>query len=102
MLQADIDQINNLVTTVRDVATQVDGIDIRTNGNKFTDALPGCNLGPACAQLGEFTEGAWFRVAERYRTLADLVFGSANLYTVTDEQFKLRLETMDFHPKGNR
>ncbi|WP_063066465.1 hypothetical protein [Nocardia violaceofusca] len=102
MLQADIDELNKLVRTLKDVATQVDGIAIRKTGDEITAALPGCTIGPACAQLGEFTEGAWLRVAERIRALSDLVTKSANMYAATDEQFKQLLDTMDFHSRGNQ
>ncbi|NKY85683.1 hypothetical protein [Nocardia veterana] len=102
MLQADIDELNKLVTTLKDVATQVDGIVVRTTGDQITAALPGCTIGPACAQLGEFTEGAWFRVAERVRALSDLVYKSANLFAANDEQFRLMLDQMDFHTRGDR
>ncbi|MEU3012456.1 hypothetical protein [Nocardia asteroides] len=100
MLQADIDELKKLATTVGTVAQEIDKIDVRTTGDQIGAALPGCSLGQVCAQAGEFTEGAWLRVAQRLQTLSGLVEQSANTLSTTDEDFKKKLDTMDFKVRG--
>ncbi|MFJ1459446.1 hypothetical protein [Nocardia sp. N2S4-5] len=100
MLKADVDELNKLVTTLEDIAQQIDNINVRTTGDQVGAALPGCALGAVCAQAGEFTEGAWLRVAERVRKLSGLVNMSTHVFSTTDEQFGQILDSMDFHGRG--
>ncbi|BCK58994.1 hypothetical protein [Nocardia wallacei] len=100
MLRADVDQLNKLVTTLDDIAAQIDNINVRATGDQLGAALPGCALGAVCAQVGEFTEGAWLRVAERIRTLSGLVNMSTHVFSTTDEQFGQILDSMNFHGRG--
>ncbi len=100
MLQADIDQLKKLATTVDTVAQEIDKIDVRTTGDQIGAALPGCSLGQVCAQAGEFTEGAWLRVAQRLQALSGLVKQCADNLATTDEDFKKKLDTMDFKARG--
>ncbi|MFD4430931.1 hypothetical protein [Nocardia sp. NPDC058497] len=100
MLQADIDQLKKLATTLDSVSQEIDKIDVRTAGNQIAAALPGCSLGQVCAQTGEFTEGAWLRVAQRLQKLSNIVQVSAATYVSTDQDFKKMLDTMDFKARG--
>lgn len=96
MFDADIQQLWALATTLDGVAAEIDKIDVRATGDQIASALPGCSLGQVCAQAGEFTEGAWLRVAQRIQKLSTIVKESTNSYTITDEEFKTRLDAMDF------
>lgn len=100
MLEADIAQLKDLAATLDSVAGEIDKIDVRTSGDKLAEALPGCSLTPVCAQVGEFAEGAWLRVAQRMQQLSRLVTESANAYEMTDDEFKRKLDTMDFTSRG--
>ncbi|MFC8044663.1 hypothetical protein [Nocardia sp. NPDC057353] len=99
MLQADIDQLRRLATTLDEVGREIDGIDVRTAGDRIAAALPGCSLGQVCAQAGEFSEGAWLRVAQRVQRLGDIVRQSADNIQITEEEFAQRLDTMDFRAR---
>lgn len=100
MLQADTDQLKKLSTTLDSVSQEIDKIDVRTAGDQIGAALPGCSLGQICAQTGEFTEGAWLRVAQRIQALSAIVKQAADTYQMTDEEFKQRLDAMDFKDRG--
>ncbi|WP_369024009.1 hypothetical protein [Nocardia cyriacigeorgica] len=100
MIQADIDQLKKLATTLDTVGQEIDKIDVRTAGDQIGAALPGCSLGQVCAQTGEFTEGAWLRVAQRIQTLSTIVKECADNMQMTDEDFKKKLDTMDFKGRG--
>ncbi|MFI1459420.1 hypothetical protein [Nocardia carnea] len=100
MLEADIDQLKKLADTLDDIGGEIDTIDVRTTGDQIGTALPGCNLGTICAQAGEFTEGAWLRIALRMRALSEIVRQSADDMNTTDQQFKDKLNTMDFRIPG--
>ncbi|MBF6289613.1 hypothetical protein GV791_17010 [Nocardia cyriacigeorgica] len=100
MIQADIDQLKKLATTLDTVGQEIDKIDVRTAGDQIGAALPGCSLGQVCAQTGEFTEGAWLRVAQRIQALSTLVKECADNMQMTDEDFKKKLDTMDFKGRG--
>lgn len=100
MLEADMDQLKKLADTLDSVAEEIDKIDVRTTGDQIGAALPGCNLGAICAQTGEFTEGAWLRIALRVRALSGIVRQCADDMDTTDQQFKDKLNTMDFRLPG--
>jgi hypothetical protein len=100
VLQADIDQLKKLATTLDTVSQEIDKIDVRTAGNQIGAALPGCSLGQVCAQTGEFAEGAWLRVAQRLQKLSSIVQVSAASYVTTDQDFKNMLDKMDFKARG--
>ncbi|MEV6278578.1 hypothetical protein [Nocardia sp. NPDC051832] len=100
MFEADIRRLRTLSTTVNTVAAEIDKIDVRTNGNKLVEALPGCAVGPACVQSGEFIEGAWLRISQRLQQLSSIVGVSTTVFQASDEEFKLRLDTMDFKTQG--
>ncbi|WP_431963333.1 hypothetical protein [Nocardia sp. bgisy134] len=102
MLEADIQELKNLATTLDGVAAEVDKIDVRTTGDQIAAALPGCSVGGVCAQAGELTEGAWLRVAQRIQKLSGIVRQSAETLTTTDDEFKKKLDTMDFTVRGDR
>ncbi|WP_280301827.1 hypothetical protein [Nocardia neocaledoniensis] len=103
MLEADIQQLRKLATTVTDVGAKIDEIDVRTTGGSITAALPGCEIGARCATAGEYIEGAWLRVSWRLAKLSTLVTSCADNYSMTDEEFKRKLASMAFDPdSGNR
>ena len=100
MLEADIDQLKKLASTLDSISGEIDKIDVRANGDKLGAALPGCNLGAICAQTGEFTEGAWLRIAQRVQALSGIVKQCADNMDTTDQQFKDKLNTMNFRIPG--
>ncbi|MFD3707503.1 hypothetical protein ACFWUP_30575 [Nocardia sp. NPDC058658] len=102
MLKVDIDNLNQLATTVSNAAIDIDGLEVRTMGDAIGAALPGCEVGASCAQAGEFVEGAWLRAAQRLEKLSGLVRECTSAVQLTDEEFKKRLDTMDFAARGER
>ncbi|MGV9926156.1 hypothetical protein [Nocardia rhamnosiphila] len=100
MLEADIDELKKLADTLDSVGGEIDKIDVRTTGDQLGAALPGCNLGTICAQAGEFTEGAWLRIALRMQALSEIVRQCADDMNTTDQQLKDKLNTMDFRIPG--
>ncbi|TDP42810.1 hypothetical protein DFR75_1011928 [Nocardia ignorata] len=101
MLQVDIDELRKLATTVTSVGEEIDKIDVRTNGDKIGEAFPGIEIGAACAKAGEYSEGAWLRIAQRMRQLAGIVNQCADNVQTSDQEFKNRLEQMDFFATGS-
>ncbi|MEV0682989.1 hypothetical protein AB0I35_03885 [Nocardia sp. NPDC050378] len=80
---------------------EIDKIDVRTNGDKIGEAFPGIEIGAACAKAGEYSEGAWLRIAQRMRQLAGIVNQCADNVQTSDQEFKNRLEQMDFFATGS-
>ena len=102
VLRADIDQMNTLATVLNDVGNGIDILEVRAFGDQLTAALPGAPIPATCAKAGEFTEGAWLRVADRIRQLAAITTRCAADYQATDETFAQQLGTMAFHKPGDR
>ncbi|MGQ4600375.1 hypothetical protein [Nocardia sp. R6R-6] len=100
MLDADIQQLRKLATTVADVGVKIDEIDVRTTGDSIRTALPGCEIGAECATAGEYIEGAWLRVSWRLAKLATLITSCADSYSMTDDEFKQKLNSMTFDSAG--
>ncbi|WP_063006203.1 hypothetical protein [Nocardia salmonicida] len=100
MLDADIEQLRQLSTTIKDVGTKIDEIDVRTTGDAISVALPGCDIGSRCATAGEYIEGAWLRVAWRLAGMSTLITSCADNYAMTDEQFKQQLAGLTFGTSG--
>ncbi|UGT40914.1 hypothetical protein LTV02_33900 [Nocardia yamanashiensis] len=96
MFKVDIDELKALASTVTSVGEEIDKIDVRTTGDQIGSALPGIAVGASCAKAGEYTEGAWLRIADRMRKLAGIVNQCADDVRVTDVEFKNRLDAMDF------
>ncbi|MFC3961708.1 hypothetical protein [Nocardia jiangsuensis] len=102
MLTADILQLNRLADTVGTVSAEIDKIDVRTSADRIPNALPGCTVGQACVQSGEFIEGAWLRMAQRLHQLETIVRQcSASIHT-TETEFTDRLNSMDFRASSER
>ncbi|WP_133733856.1 hypothetical protein [Nocardia ignorata] len=93
--------MRKLATTVTSVGEEIDKIDVRTNGDKIGEAFPGIEIGAACAKAGEYSEGAWLRIAQRMRQLAGIVNQCADNVQTSDQEFKNRLEQMDFFATGS-
>ncbi len=102
MLTVDIVQLNRLADTVGAVSTQIDTIDVRTSADKIPNALPGCGIGQACVQSGEFIEGAWLRIAQRLQQLETIVRQCSASTHTTETEFADRLDSMDFRASSER
>ncbi len=103
MLQFDIDQVKRLASTLRGVGTEIDSIDVRTAAAGIDAALVGCGAIPTVsAQVGEYTEGAYLRVARRVTHVAGVAERAANDMATTDQQFKRKLDELDFKQPGQR
>ncbi|MBF6176454.1 hypothetical protein [Nocardia blacklockiae] len=102
MLKADIDQLNKLVTVLGDAGKNVDAIDVRSVSDHMADALQGCAVAQACAQAGEFIEGAFLRVAGRMQLVGQKVTECAANIQTTDEQFAKVMDDLDVHQLGGR
>ncbi|MEV6278586.1 hypothetical protein [Nocardia sp. NPDC051832] len=97
LLQADIDQLKALSTTLDDISNQVDALDVRSAAKAIVAALPGTPLGEACDLATEYTEGAWLRVSQRIGKVSSTITHSTNEFAATDETFKKSLEALGFH-----
>lgn len=103
MLQADIDQIRTLAGKLRDAGTKIDDMNVRTGADGLAAAMPdyandpGSGIPQAVAQAAEFVEGAYLRVAERYRQVATLCVESADRLETTDQEFAGTLSALDVH-----
>jgi len=100
MLEADITELIQLTVTLDDVGSQIGHIKTRKSADHIDTALPGCAIGAACSQAGEFAEGAWFRVSDRITTLSGLVKQATSDLSVTDEEFAKRLDAIRFQIEG--
>lgn len=102
MLTVDLVQLNRLADTVGIVSGEIDKIDVRSSADKIPSALPGCPVGQACVQSGEFIEGAWLRVAQRLQQLETIVRQCSASTHTTETEFADRLNSMDFRAASER
>ncbi|MFC8044423.1 hypothetical protein [Nocardia sp. NPDC057353] len=102
MLEADIQQLRTLATTVAEVGVAIDRIDVRTTGTTMRTALPGCAIGAGCATAGEYIEGAWLRVARRLAELSTLLVACADNSSMTEDEFTRKLSAMAFDSAGGQ
>ncbi|MEU7220332.1 hypothetical protein [Nocardia iowensis] len=79
------------------VGTEIDSLDVRTGAAGLHVALPGSDIPRAIELAAEFVEGAYLRVAERMRDVANKSAAAADNLQVTDTQFADLLHAMDVH-----
>ncbi|MFI9504767.1 hypothetical protein [Nocardia sp. NPDC052566] len=97
MLKADIDELGKLVTVLDDVGREIDKLDVRSVSDHFDDAMAGTEVGAACRQLGEFTEGAYWRVTNRLQGIANAITTTVSNLQATDEDFAQAMHRFDVH-----
>lgn len=102
MLEADIQQLRTLATTVAEVGAEIDRIDVRATGTAMRAALPGCAIAAACATAGEYIEGAWLRVSWRLTELSALLTACADNHAMTEDEFTRKLSAMVFDSAGGQ
>ncbi len=94
-MRVNTDQLRKLATTLQGTAAAVDGVDVRSGTGGIAGALPGCaDVSRACVQGGEFTEGAYMRLAERQRRMAQITSYNATSYDATDERYAADLSAL--------
>jgi hypothetical protein len=97
MLQADIDQLTKLATTLDTLADAIGDLHVRGKDNLVTAAMPGSTVPSDCLQAGLRVEAAYAQVAKRMQDVAGKIReSSANLQT-TDDQFAQGMHALDFH-----
>ncbi len=101
MLKADIDQIRALAVKLSNAGDSIDALQVQHGASALTAALPnGTNdatflIPEAAAQAAIAVEGAFLRVAERYRQVATLTTQCADNLQMTDEEFGRKLSELD-------
>ncbi|GAD83451.1 hypothetical protein [Nocardia asteroides] len=97
MLQADIDELGKLVTVLDDVGREVDKRDVRCESDHLGAAVAGTDVAAACVQLGEFIEGAYWRVTNRLQEISKAVSATTSTIQATDEDFAQAMRKFDVH-----
>ncbi len=95
MLQADTVELGKLTTILDDVGRQIDERNVREVSDHLADALPGCEIPAAGKQLGEFIEGAYWRVTKRLGEISRAVTTTASNLQATDEDFAQAMRQFD-------
>ncbi|NKW35314.1 hypothetical protein GS942_26190 [Rhodococcus hoagii] len=85
----DSAQLRAFASTMDDAGAAVDALDVIGPGVGFGSAAAA-----ACVQAVEFVEGAYLRVADRFRQTAVIARGNADQYDVTESDFTTRLAAM--------
>ncbi|TLF93671.1 hypothetical protein FEK35_29290 [Nocardia cyriacigeorgica] len=93
-MKVDPDQLRALAATMDDTGGKVDALHVRTKADAVAGSMPGSPLGATCATAGEYVEGAWLRMAMRYKRISNLCKGNAETYEVTDADFRDKLNEM--------
>lgn len=94
-MKVNTDQLRKLATTLNGTADAIDAVDVRSGTAGIAGALPGCaDVSRACVQAGEFTEGAYLRLASRQRRMSGITTENANNYAATDERYATELSAM--------
>lgn len=102
LLKADKDQMDALVTTLNNVAANIDAIDVRSAATAVAGAFPGTPLGATSEQATEYTEGAWLRVSQRVQEVAHAITNSVISIYGSDEDFARYMRTFDFEAQENQ
>jgi hypothetical protein len=103
VLQADIEQLSALAGKLTATSESIDRLTVLDPGEyTVVDALPGCPLTSTCTQAGRAIEGAYLRVADRMREVAEKVRGNAANYRATDDTFAASMRGFDFQHTGRR
>ncbi|WP_280478086.1 hypothetical protein [Nocardia asiatica] len=97
MLQADVDQIRALADKLLAAGGAIDSIDVRTSAAGLHSAVPGSDIPRAIELAAEFVEGAYLRVAERLREVANKSKDAAGNLQTSDQQFAQMMHAMDVH-----
>ncbi|EME22362.1 hypothetical protein [Rhodococcus triatomae] len=90
-MQVDPEQLRVLAAGMYESGETIDDIDVRTMIDGAGDFLPGCGVVSAVREAGEFTEGAYLRMAERARLIAFVAKGGANDFEVSEDEFRADL-----------
>ncbi|MEV6358919.1 hypothetical protein [Nocardia asteroides] len=97
MLQVDIDELGKLVKVLDDVGLEIDKLDVRAESDHLGDAVGGTDVVAACVQLGEFIEGAYWRVTNRLGEISKAVTAVTSSIQATDEDFSNAMRKFDVH-----
>ncbi|NNH72327.1 hypothetical protein HLB23_21110 [Nocardia uniformis] len=105
LVQADIDQLRALATTLDGIKTAIDGIDVRSSAVPVGAALPGTVFGDTCDLATENIEHGWYRVAERIGRVGTTIAQAANSYNtaekVSEGEFVDLMAGFDFRAADN-
>ncbi|MBF6135241.1 hypothetical protein IU501_19845 [Nocardia otitidiscaviarum] len=105
LVQADIDQLRTLATTLAGVKVAIDGIDVRSFAESVGAALPGTALGDTADLATENIERAWYRVAERIGRIGSAIDQATGVYnaaeTVSEGEFVELMAGFDFRAADN-
>ncbi len=88
------EQLRSLASTMQDIGSGVQALDIRTKINEIGTALPGSGLGEVAATAADHIEGAWLRMAMRCTRISNICHGNAGTFEVTDADFRDKLTEM--------
>ncbi|NKS01208.1 hypothetical protein GS528_08855 [Rhodococcus hoagii] len=86
-MKVDSAQLRAFASTMDGAGEAVDALDVIGPGVR----LPGSAAAAACDQAAEFVEGAYLRVADRLRQLAEIARGNTDGYDVTESDFTAQL-----------
>ncbi|MGY1935305.1 hypothetical protein [Nocardia gipuzkoensis] len=97
LLQADVDQIRAMADKLLAAGNTIDSIDVRTSAAGLQAAAPGSDIPRTIELAAEFVEGAYLRVAERLREVANKSKDAAGNLQTSDQQFAQIMHAMDVH-----
>lgn len=77
-----------------ELAEKIDALDAITGLSRIDKAMPDSAISRAADNAGPFVEGAYLRVAERLRDMAEIAGANAADYTATEDEFAARMAAM--------
>lgn len=90
-MNVDPNELRSLAASMYEAGSAIDEIDVRGLIDGAGDFMPGCDVPAATRQAGEYTEGAYLRVAQRARRIAAICRGNASDFEITDEDYRAKM-----------
>ncbi|EME15618.1 hypothetical protein G419_24069 [Rhodococcus triatomae BKS 15-14] len=74
-----------------EVAEKIDALDAISGLSRLGTAMPDSAIARAADNAGPYVEGAYLRVAERLRDMAEIASANATDYSATEDDFAARM-----------
>ncbi|WP_405498265.1 hypothetical protein [Nocardia sp. NBC_00511] len=102
LLQLDIEELHKVSDALSNASTEISNIKASDAAQGIDSALPGSGLDGVCTQAGQFTDGAYQRVAGKLTQVSNAIGQCAKTVHDTDTAFADAMRRFDIHQAGSR
>jgi hypothetical protein len=102
LLQADYDEMDKLSSVLINSATMIHAVKAAAAADGIAGALPGSGLDGVCTQAGQFVDGAYQRVADKFKQVCRSIYWATKTFQETDEAFAADMKKFDIQHVGGK